>query len=79
MLTISQKIINHSVLPVRTEIPRVTRDIKAIQKIAYGASIAVTEHDEWRMHQQIVKPSFSENNNVFVWELTITVILSYFT
>lgn len=30
------------------------------------------------MHRRIAGPSFSENNNVLVWESSIEIILGYF-
>ena len=60
------------------EFPKVTRNMKAIEDIAYGPSIASTEQDEWRKHRKIAAPSFSESNNVLVWESTIDIILGYF-
>ena len=45
----------------------------------YGPSIAVSEHNEWRKHRKIAGPSFTERNNVLVWESTMQVISGYFT
>jgi hypothetical protein len=39
----------------------------------------MSEHDEWRKHRRIAGPSFSESNNVLVWESTIGITLGYFT
>ena len=47
-------------------------------KAMYGPSIAMTEHHEWRKHRKIAGPSFTESNNVLVWESTIKIILGYF-
>ena len=58
--------------------PKAIRNIKASQEIAYGPSMALTEHDEWRKHRRIAGPSFTESNNVFVWESTIEIVLGYF-
>jgi hypothetical protein len=52
--------------------------MKAFQEAAYGPSIGMTEHGEWRKHQRIAGPSFSENNNALVWGSTIESILGYF-
>ena len=54
------------------------RDLKAFQHAGYGPNIANSEHDEWRKHRRIVGPSFTESNNVLVWESTIEIILGYF-
>jgi len=59
--------------------PKVIQNIKGSQEIAYGPSIAISEHDEWRKHRKIAGPSFSESNNVLVWESTIDIILGFFT
>jgi len=40
--------------------------------------IAMTEHDEWRMHRRIAGPSFTEGNNALVWESTMGIVLGYF-
>ena len=48
-------------------------------KAMYGPSIAISEHHEWRKHRRIAGPSFTESNNVLVWESTIQVISGYFT
>jgi len=52
--------------------------LKAGLEAAYGPSIGMTEHDEWRKHQRIAGPSFTESNNTLVWESTIEIILGYF-
>ena len=57
---------------------KVARNLKASKEVAYGPSIFVTEHDEWRKHRRIAAPSFTESNNVLVWESTIDTILGYF-
>ena len=44
----------------------------------YGPSILTTEHEEWKKHRRIAGPSFTERNNVLVWESTIEIILGYF-
>jgi cytochrome P450 len=59
--------------------PKVIENHKAFQDVAYGPSIVLSEHDEWRKHRRIAAPSFSESNNVLVWESTIDIILGYFT
>ena len=38
----------------------------------------MSEHDEWRRHRRIAGPSFTESNNVLVWESSIEIILGYF-
>ena len=38
----------------------------------------MTEHDEWRKHQRIAAPGFTESNNVLVWESTVEILLGYF-
>ena len=63
----------------RVAFPKVTQRLKTSREFAvYGQSIASTEHDEWRKHRRIVGPSFTESNNVLVWESTIDIILGYF-
>jgi cytochrome P450 len=52
--------------------------MRTIQKIGYGPNLSNTEHDEWRKHRRIAGPSFTESNNVLVWESTIEIILAYF-
>ena len=59
--------------------PKDTKAFKAFEKVAYGPSIVTSEHDEWRRHRRIAGPSFSESNNILVWESTIDSILGYFT
>ena len=39
----------------------------------------MSEHDEWRKHRRITGPSFTETNNVLVWESTIETTLGYFS
>jgi cytochrome P450 len=75
MFNLSVQVVFHS----RTAFPKVTRNIKAGQDAAYGPSIAIAEQEEWRKHRRIAGPSFSESNNVLVWESTIEIILGYFT
>ena len=58
--------------------PKIARIIKSAQKFAYGPNILMSEHDEWRKHRRIAGPSFTETNNVLVWESTVGVILGYF-
>ena len=38
----------------------------------------MSDHDEWRKHRRIAGPSFTETNNVLVWEATVAVTLGYF-
>lgn len=38
----------------------------------------MSDHDEWRKHRRIAGPSFTETNNVLVWEATVGVTLGYF-
>jgi len=52
--------------------------MKVFKKAGYGPSIVNTESDEWRKHRRIAGPSFTESNNVLVWESTIEIILGYF-
>lgn len=52
--------------------------IKNSQNFGYGPSLANSEHDEWRKHRRIAGPSFTESNNILVWESAIEVILGYF-
>jgi cytochrome P450 len=60
--------------------PRAIPNVKTSQEVAYGPSIiAAANHGDWRKHRRIVAPSFSESNNVLVWESTIDTILGYFT
>ena len=58
--------------------PKWFRNKKAIYKAMYGPSISMTEHHDWRKHRRIAGPSFTEGNNILVWESTIKVILGYF-
>jgi len=52
--------------------------MKASREAYYGPSIGITENDEWRKHQRIAGPSFTESNNALVWESTIEIVLGYF-
>jgi cytochrome P450 len=52
--------------------------VKALQDFGYGPNLAHSEHDEWRKHRRIAGPSFTESNNILVWESTIEIILEYF-
>ena len=61
-----------------TAFPKYSQHNKAAVEIAYGPSIALTEHDEWRRHRRLVGTSFTERNNAIVWESTIEIILGYF-
>ena len=67
-----------AVLQTRTTFTKVIRNLKAVQKVTYGPSIAATEHDEARKHRRITGPSFTESNNVLVWESAVEVVLGYF-
>ena len=62
----------------RTAFPKVARTIKASQEFGYGPNIVISDHDEWRKHRRIAGPSFTESNNVLVWESAIDIILGYF-
>ena len=58
--------------------PKVTQNLKAIQRAAHGPSISLSEGAEWRKHRRIAGPSFTERNNALVWESTIEIVLGYF-
>jgi cytochrome P450 len=75
VLNLSVQAVFHS----RTAFPKFIRNFKGGQDAAYGPSIAVAEKEEWRKHRRIAGPSFSESNNVLVWESTVEIILGYFT
>jgi len=62
----------------RTAFPKVVRIIKAAQVFGYGPNLLMSEHEQWRKHRRIVGPSFTESNNVLVWDSTIGIILGYF-
>jgi hypothetical protein len=53
--------------------------MKTSQEAFYGPSIGIAGYDEWRKHRRIAGPSFTESNNVLVWESTIEIMLGYFT
>ena len=39
----------------------------------------MAEYDEWRKHRRVAGPSFTESNNVLVWESTVEIVLGYFS
>jgi len=44
----------------------------------FGRNIVVSEHDEWRRHRKVASPSFSERNNVLVFQETTRSVLNLF-
>ena len=69
---------SQTIFQSRTAYPKVARMLKAIKNAGYGPNLANSEHDEWRKHRRIAGPSFTESNNVLVWESSVEIILGYF-
>jgi cytochrome P450 len=67
-----------AILQDRAAFPKVARIMKTSQEVAFGPSILMTEHNEWRKHRRIAGPSFTESNNILVWDSAIGITLGYF-
>ena len=67
-----------SIFQNRVVFPKVAQSITDSQETGYGPNIVASEHNEWRKHRRIAGPSFTESNDVLVWESTIEIILGYF-
>lgn len=44
----------------------------------FGPNIVASEGDEWKRHRKIASPSFSERNNLLVFNETTKIILGLF-
>jgi cytochrome P450 len=67
------------ILSSRAAFPKRAQVTRGAQNAGpFGPNIAMSDHDEWRKHRRIAGPSFTESNNVLVWESTIEIILGYF-
>lgn len=60
----------------RTAFPKPWKKYGALS--LFGPNIIVSEDEEWKRHRKIVAPSFSEKNNLMVYQETTKIILGLF-